>query len=103
MFLRSNIRPIHRCIAYFIHRIQTQSAAIFAISKSSKIKRKKKDEEVLSQEANWLFDLIKAFDEIECSHKSDSFSGGPIFLQACATCSELPSNISTAHSRILFN
>ena len=37
-----------------------------------------------------LFDLFKAFDYIESSHKS-----GPIFLYACATCNELPSNIST--------
>ena len=40
-----------------------------------------------------LFDLFKAFHNIERSHKSDPKR--PIFLHACATCYELPSNIST--------
>ena len=39
-------------------------------------------------------DRFKEFDYIESSHKSDSFPPSiPIFLNACATCSELPSNI----------
>ena len=43
-----------------------------------------------------LFYIAQAFDQIEISHKSDFFSPKwPIFLHACATCSELPSNIST--------
>ena len=43
-----------------------------------------------------LFDLLQAFNYIESSHKSKIFSTkGPIFLHAYATCSELPSNIST--------
>ena len=42
-----------------------------------------------------LFDLLKAFDQIERNHKSDIFSPKRhISLQASATCSELPSNIS---------
>ena len=43
-----------------------------------------------------LFDLFKAFDWIENSHKSDLFSPKrPIFLNVCAMLHELPSNIST--------
>ena len=43
-----------------------------------------------------LFDLLKAFDKIESGQKSDFFAPiRPIFLHACATCSELPSNISS--------
>ena len=43
-----------------------------------------------------LFDLFMAFDKIESGHKSDVFSPKrPVFLHACATYSELPSNIST--------
>ena len=39
-------------------------------------------------------DRFKEFDYIESSHKSDSFPPKiPIFLNACAKCSELPSNI----------
>ena len=37
-----------------------------------------------------LLDLLKAFDFIENSHKSDMF-----ILQSCVTCYDLPSNIST--------
>ena len=40
-----------------------------------------------------LFDLFKAFDQFESSHKSDSFLS-EILLHMCATCSELPSNIN---------
>ena len=39
-----------------------------------------------------LFDLVKAFDLIENSYNSPK---RPIILDARATCSELPSNIST--------
>ena len=45
------------------------------------------------KEQSLLFDLFKAFDKVESRQKS-----GPkrrIFLHACSTCSELPSNIST--------
>ena len=43
-----------------------------------------------------FFDLLKAFDNIDSSHKSDIFAlKKPILLHACATCSELPSNIVT--------
>ena len=43
-----------------------------------------------------LFDLLKAFALIESSHKSDLIPPKrPIFLPACAKCSELPSYIST--------
>ena len=56
-------------------------------------------------EYSLLFDLFKAFDLFETlnyviqwfesSHESDFFHPKRlIFLQACATCSELPSNIS---------
>ena len=40
---------------------------------------------------NLSYLICKAFDKIESSHKSD-------FLNACVTCSELPSNISTMPS-----
>ena len=41
-----------------------------------------------------LFDLYKAFDQTK-SHNSEFLSPkGPIFFNACATCSELLSNIS---------
>ena len=62
------------------------------------------------KEQSLLFDLLKEFDQIESSQKLDFwglyavpnkqtkpgffFSKGPIFLHSCATCSELPSNIS---------
>ena len=42
-----------------------------------------------------LFDLFKAFDLIESSHKSNYFSRRHIFLRTCATCSKLPFNINT--------
>ena len=42
-----------------------------------------------------LFELFKAFDSIESSHKSIFFYEKSVFLHACATYSELPSNIST--------
>ena len=46
--------------------------------------------------AHVLFDLYKAIDDIESTHKSYLFlPERPIFLHACAICSELPSNIST--------
>ena len=41
------------------------------------------------KEPSLLFDLFKTFDQIESSHKSS------IFLNACATFSEVPSNVST--------
>ena len=46
------------------------------------------------KEQSLLFDLFKAFDKIESSYKSDfkQFNKS-IFLHACATCYELPSNI----------
>ena len=45
------------------------------------------------------FDLFKAFDYFESSHKLDLVSPKlPIFLHACATCSGVPSNISTMSS-----
>ena len=48
------------------------------------------------EELSLLSDLLKAFDKIESSHKSHIFyPKGPIFLHACATCSQLPSNLST--------
>ena len=37
--------------------------------------------------------MFKVFDQIESSQNADSEK--PIFLHACYTCSELPSNIST--------
>ena len=40
-----------------------------------------------------LFDLFKAFDEIGCIYNNSPTS--PTFLHACATCSEIPSDIST--------
>ena len=41
-----------------------------------------------------LFNLFKAFFWNEISHKSDVFSPKrPIFLHACAVCSELPTDI----------
>ena len=41
------------------------------------------------------FDLFRAFDWIESSHKSDVFSPKrAILLYACATCSELTYSIS---------
>ena len=40
-----------------------------------------------------LFDLCKVFDQIESSYKSDFFFTEE--TQACATCSDLPSDIST--------
>ena len=43
-----------------------------------------------------LFDLFKAFDKIESSHKSDFLPRkDQFFSNACATCPELPSNIRT--------
>ena len=39
---------------------------------------------------------LDQFDQIERSHRSDFFSPKrPILRHACATCSELPSNIGT--------
>ena len=46
-------------------------------------------------EPSLLFDLFKVFDYIESSKKSNFFSESPIFLQTCATCSELPADINT--------
>ena len=48
-------------------------------------------------EQSLLFSLIKAFDQIQSSHTSDFFFSpkGNIHLHACATCSNLPSNIIT--------
>ena len=47
--------------------------------------------------SNLLSDLFKAFDLIESSHKSNFFAPKIhiFFLHANATCSELPSDIST--------
>ena len=46
------------------------------------------------REQSLLFDLCKSFDKFESSHKSDIFyPKRPIFLHACATGSELTSNI----------
>ena len=43
-----------------------------------------------------LFDKFKAFDNIESSHRLFFFSQKRhVFLYACATCSELISNVST--------
>ena len=43
------------------------------------------------QEQSLLRDLFKAFDSIDSSLKSNIFSAKtPIFLHACAACSELP-------------
>ena len=39
--------------------------------------------------------MFKAFDHIKRSHNSDFFLGKPIFLDACAKCSELPYIICT--------
>ena len=48
------------------------------------------------KEQSLLSDLLKAFDEIESSHKSDIISPKrPIFIHVRATYSGLPSNIST--------
>ena len=48
------------------------------------------------KEHSHLFDLFKAFYQIESSHKSDSFSlQRPLFLDTCATCSAIPSTIRT--------
>ena len=48
------------------------------------------------KEKSLRYDLFKAFDYIKISHKSDFFSPKRhIFLNTCATCSELPFNIST--------
>ena len=46
-----------------------------------------------------LFDLFKASEQIESSHKLEFFTKKPILLHACATCSELPSYISTMATR----
>ena len=47
------------------------------------------------KEQSLLFDLFKAFDQIESIHESDFFSPKrPIFLHACVTCPELPYDIS---------
>ena len=52
--------------------------------------------EIEPKEQFLLFDLYKSFDKIKSSHKSEFFSSKRlIFLYAGATCSELPSNIST--------
>ena len=49
--------------------------------------------------ASLFFDLYKAFDKFERSHKSEIFyQKSPIILQTCATCSEFPSNISTMYN-----
>ena len=50
----------------------------------------------VSKEQSLQFDLCKAFDQIERTHKSDIFSPN-----ACATYSELHSNISTVGPRSL--
>ena len=43
-----------------------------------------------------LFDMFKAFDLIERRHELDYFfQKRLVFLHACATCSEIPTNIST--------
>ena len=42
-----------------------------------------------------MFDLFKALELIESNHKSFFFFKNTFFLHTCATCSELPSNIST--------
>ena len=49
------------------------------------------------QEQSLLFNLFKEFDKIDSSHKWEFFSSSkrPVFLNACATCFELPSNLST--------
>ena len=47
------------------------------------------------KEQSLLFDLFKTFNKIESSYKSDFFlHKRPISHHACATSSELPSNIS---------
>ena len=53
-----------------------------------------------------LFDLFKAFDWIESSHKTLIFSD--MTLHLCATCPELPYNICTivcftSHARATYN
>ena len=50
----------------------------------------------VQKEIEMLYDLFKAFDQIESSHKSEFFSPKRLmFLNAFETFSELPSNIST--------
>ena len=54
------------------------------------------DKSVISKVQSLIFVLLKAFDWIESSHKSGSFSRKRlIFFHACASFSELPSNLST--------
>ena len=53
----------------------------------------------LRNEQSLLFDIFKAFSQIESIHKSDILHPKKThFLHACATCSELPSSISTMAS-----
>ena len=49
----------------------------------------------------WSFGIFKSFDKIESSHISEFILYHiSIFINACATCSELPSNISTGKKPI---
>ena len=53
------------------------------------------------KEQSLFFNLLKAFDLFQSSHKSDIFYlKRPIFLHACATCSELTSNISNNRKQV---
>ena len=48
------------------------------------------------KEQSLLFNPFEAYEKGESSHKSDFFLSENIFFpDVCATCSELPSNIST--------
>ena len=50
-----------------------------------------------------FFDLFKAIDYIKSCHKTDfSPPKCPIFLHACATCSELPTNTNTMVTWFLY-
>ena len=55
-----------------------------------------------TEEQSLLFNLVKAFDEIQSSHKSDRFyTKGPIFPHACATCSEFLLYVQEVVTRLI--
>ena len=55
-----------------------------------------------NKDQSLLFDLFKAFAQLERRHKEGFCSTkGHIFLHACATCSALPNNKSTMDNVLL--
>jgi len=63
------------------------------------LNREKREMVYLVQGKSLLFDLFKAFDSDIFLYFSSKI---PIMLHACATCSELPSNVSTMIYIIVF-